>query len=131
MLRRASLFLLAAIAVGAAAAAQDPPTPAQPETVMITLHAKPGAEAALAQTIARHFDTARRLGLLAPDGPHLTMHADESGRRYYVEILTWKDAVTPDNAPSAIRAIWDEMNRLVDARGGRPGLDIAEMAIQR
>jgi hypothetical protein len=59
------------------------------------------------------------------------MHADESGRRYYVEILTWKDPNTPDDAPPAIREIWDEMNRLVEARGGRPGLEIVPMTITR
>jgi hypothetical protein len=59
------------------------------------------------------------------------MHAQESGGRYYVEILTWKDEDAPDSAPPAIRAIWDEMNRLVEPRGGRPGLDIVPVTIQR
>jgi hypothetical protein len=100
----------------------------RPETVMITLHAKPGAAAALADAIARHYDTARRLNLLQSDAPHLTLRTAANGKETsYVEILTWRDASVPDNAPPEILAIWKELNALVEPRGGRPGLDIVEV----
>ncbi len=100
-----------------------------PETVMVTLHAKPGGEAALAGVLARHWETARRLHLVL-DAPHLTIRATESGNHtYFVDIFTWRDAGIPDAAPAEIRAIWNDMNRLVESRGGRPGLSISEVTI--
>ncbi len=101
----------------------------EPETVIVTLHAKAGAEGDLAAVVARHWETARRLNLVL-DAPHLTMRGTENGSQpYIVEILTWRDASIPDAAPPAIQAIWAEMNRLVEPRGGRPGLDISEVSI--
>ena len=100
----------------------------QPETVMITLHAKPGAEEALADVLARHYDTARRLNLVVPEAPHVTLRSpDALEKRDFVEILTWGDAEVPDHAPKEILALWQEMTALVEPRGGRPGLSIAEM----
>ena len=100
----------------------------QPETVMITLHPKVGAERALAQTLARHYETAQKLRLLREEVPHLTLEAtDDQGKTYFVDIFTWRDAAVPDNAPAEIRAIWKEMNSLVETRGGRPALDIVQV----
>jgi hypothetical protein len=103
-------------------------TAEQPETVMITLHAKPGAEAALADMLARHYETARRLELVVPGAPHVTLRsADGAEKVDFVEILTWRSSDVPDHAPKEILAIWQEMNRLVERRGGQPGLTITEM----
>src|SRR5262249_20282798 len=100
----------------------------QPETVMITLHAKPGAEQALADVLARHYETARRLNLLLPDSPHVTLRSvGGADKPEFVEIFTWRDAEAPDHAPKEILAIWQEMRALVEARGGTPGLQITEM----
>jgi hypothetical protein len=98
---------------------------AEPETVMITLHPKAGAEQALADVIARHYETVRRLDMLHDGAVHVTLRgADEGDRPYFVEILTWRDGSVPDTAPKAVLAIWNEMQALVEARGGRSGLDI-------
>jgi hypothetical protein len=100
----------------------------QPETVMITLRARAGAERALAEVIARHYDVARRLNLVTRDAAHVTLRSiDDSEKTYFVEILTWRDAEVPDHAPREIQAIWKEMNGLVEARAGRPGLEIVQM----
>jgi hypothetical protein len=99
-----------------------------PETVMITLHAKAGAEAELAQVIARHWDTARRLNLVR-DTPHLTLRSAEGGQTDFVEIMTWRDAGIPDSAAPEIQKIWAEMNRLVEKRGSVPGLSIEQMSV--
>jgi hypothetical protein len=96
---------------------------AAPETVMVTCHAKAGSEAELARVLGRHWTTVRNLKLV-DDAPHLTLRgAGDGGRAYFVEIFTWRDAATPDNAPPAVRAIWDEMNRLSDK------IEIAEVEI--
>jgi hypothetical protein len=101
----------------------------EPETVLITLHAKPGAEADLARLIARHWETARQLHLVA-DAPHLTFKADEDGdKTYFIDIFTWRDAAIPDAAPAAIQAIWGELHRLVEARDGHQGLEITTIHV--
>ena len=100
----------------------------EPETVMITLHAKAGAEAELAQVIARHWDTARRLNMVR-ETPHLTLRSAEGGQTDFVEIMTWRDASIPDSAPPEIQKIWAEMSRLVEKRGSVPGLRIEQMSV--
>jgi hypothetical protein len=101
----------------------------EPETVLITLRAKAGSEAALARVIARHWETARELRLVRADAPHMTLKGSDGERTHFVEIMTWRDASVPDAAPAAIQAIWKEMNALVEARGGRPGLEIVQMTM--
>jgi len=100
----------------------------EPETVMITLHAKAGAEAELAQVIARHWDTARRLKMIR-ETPHLTLRTVEGAQTDFVEIMTWRDASVPDSAPAEIQKLWAEMNRLVEKRGAAPGLRIEQMSV--
>jgi hypothetical protein len=100
----------------------------EPETVMITLHAKAGAEAELAQVIARHWDTARRLKMIR-ETPHLTLRSVEGAQTDFVEIMTWRDASVPDAAPAEIQQLWAEMNRLVEKRGATPGLRIEQMSV--
>jgi len=110
-------------------AAAGPLRAEAPETVMITLHAKAGAEAELAQVIARHWETVQRLKLAA-DAPHVTLRGAEEGRStYFVEIFTWRDPSIPDAAPKEILALWADMNRLVETRNGKPGLTISEMSL--
>jgi hypothetical protein len=126
MLRRTSSYALLAVAI--AVSLNRLVFAEEPETVMITLRARAGAERALTAVLARHYDVAHRLNLLAPDAPHVTLRAlDEGGKPYFVEILTWRDGEVPDHAPSEIQAIWREMNGLVEQRSGKPGLDIVPM----
>lgn len=102
----------------------------QPDTVIITLHAKDGREELLARTLARHWETARRMKLVREDLPHVTLRAvDGSNKTSFVEILTWRDGSIPDAAPAAILAIWRELNSLVEGRAGRPGLDISNVTM--
>jgi len=123
-------LLCAALAQGSSIAAQ--PRQEEPETVMITLRAKAGAEAELAQVIARHWETAQRLKLVV-DAPHVTLRGSEAAegvmRAFFVDVFTWRDASIPDAAPKEIQAIWADMNRLVEKRNGRPGLTIDEVAL--
>ena len=95
-----------------------------PETVIVTVRPKPGAERDLERVMANHWSTAQRLGLVLAE-PHVRIRAkDGQGKPYLVEILTWRDEAIPDNAPAEILGIWAEMNRLVEARDGHPGLEI-------
>ena len=107
--------------------------PEAPETVMITLRAKAGAEAELAQVIARHWEAVQRLKLVT-DAPHVTLRGTEAAegggtRTFFVDVFTWRDPSVPDAAPKEILALWADMNRLVEKRNGRPGLTIDEMTL--
>jgi hypothetical protein len=98
-----------------------------PETVMVTYHAKQGSEDELARVIADHWSAAKRLGLVAIE-PHIVVRSAEAGRPVdFVEIFTWRDASTPDNAPEPIRVSWDRMNKLVESRGGHAGIEFVEV----
>ena len=125
-MRQQALAALAAVTIGVLAAQQPAP---KPETVVITLHAKAGAEAELARVIEKHWTVAREMKLV-DDSPHLTLRRVEEGDKVcFTEILTWRDADIPDHAPLAIQAIWAQMNQLVESRGGDPGLAIATAAV--
>ena len=124
-MRRSIRMWLAALLVCAAAGSLRAEAP---ETVMITLHAKAGAETELARVIAHHWETVQRLEL-ATDAPHVTLRAEEGTLTYFVEIFTWRDASIPDAAPKEIQAIWADMNRLVEKRNGKPGLTITEVSL--
>ncbi len=102
----------------------------EPETVIATFHAKPGAEAALAKVIADHFATARQLNLVLAE-PHVTMRMSEGDKTALVDIFTWRDGSIPDKAPPAILAIWTEIARLTEPRGGKPAIDIVQVALVR
>jgi hypothetical protein len=125
---RAVLTLLCCAALTQASSLVAHPRADEPETVMITLHAKAGAEAELAQVIARHWDTARRLKMIR-ETPHLTLRSVEGAQTDFVEIMTWRDASVPDAAPAEIQQLWAEMNRLVEKRGATPGLRIEQMSV--
>jgi hypothetical protein len=81
------------------------------------------------RVIARHWATAQKMKLVR-DTPHVTLRGtEENNNVYFVEIFTWRDARVPDAAPAEIRNIWNEMNRLVEARGGHPGLDLVPVSL--
>lgn len=100
----------------------------EPETVMIVLRAKAGAESELAKVIANHWTTARQFDLVR-ETPHVTLRGTDDHGVYFVDVFTWKDADTPDHAPAPILAAWADMNRLTEARGGRPGLEITPVKL--
>ncbi len=105
-MRHTPIALLLFIVVAAAAQA------AEPETVMVTYRAKKGNEAPLAQVVAKQWETLRRLHLVTDD-PRQLYRAGST----LIEVFTWKDADIPDNAPPEIRALWDEMGKLVEKNG--------------
>jgi hypothetical protein len=93
-----------------------------PETVLITLRPKPGAEQELTDVIARHWAEVRRLGLVVAS-PHVTLRGrDGAGRIVLTEVLTWRDPSVPDAAPPPVLEIWNRMNELVEERDGKAGL---------
>lgn len=104
MRKTAIAFLVALAAIAAQAA--------EPETVMVTYRATKGSEAQLAQVVAKHWETVRRLDLVTSEPRHVYRAGS-----MLIEVFTWKDAAIPDNAPAEIRALWDEMRKLVERNG--------------
>ena len=118
-------MLVGGFAMAVFASARDD----DPETVMITFRAKAGAETELAQVIADHWATAKKMGLVHA-APHVTVRTkDQGGKPCFVDIFTWRDRDIPDNAPQAIQKIWGDMGRLTETRDGRPGIDIKEVML--
>lgn len=104
---------------------------AQPETVMVTYRVKRGAEAELSRVLAEHWAAARRLQLV-DSVPHVIVKTADAGQPAdIVEIFTWRDGSTPDNAPPDIQAAWAKMAPLVEARGGHPAIEPVEVSIVR
>jgi hypothetical protein len=104
------------------------PQSEMPETVLVTYHAKQGSEAALANAIGEQWAAMTSLKLVL-QAPHTLVRGTEDGKTYFVEIFTWRDARIPDAAPPAIQNIWSEMNRLVESRGGKPGIDFTAVSL--
>jgi hypothetical protein len=103
--------------------------PEEPETVLLTYHPKMGAEDRLLQAIRRHWRTAERLKLVV-DAPHVVVRGSDGDERpYFVEVFTWRDGSIPDAAPAEILACWSEINKHVESRGVKPGVDIAVVTL--
>jgi hypothetical protein len=99
------------------------------ETVMATYRVKQGKEGDLLKLLAKHWSIIHRLGMVR-DQPHLVLRGkDNSGKTYFVEILTWEDPDTPDHAPAEVHAIWKDMETLVEPRDGHPGIDFPEVHV--
>ncbi|HEX8171602.1 MAG TPA: hypothetical protein VF824_13785 [Thermoanaerobaculia bacterium] len=79
-----------------------------PETVLARFTVKPGAdEAKLAEVVGRNWKTLKRLDLISDTQPLVWR-----GQGYVVEVITWRSASIPDNAPPEVLAEWKEMNAL-------------------
>jgi hypothetical protein len=121
-------FLLAAASLVPVSRAQQA---REPETVIVTFHAKAGGEAELASVIAKHWASVVQRNMVLRS-PHLTLRETEDGNKtYFIEVFTWRDAKIPDTAPEEIKKIWDRMNQLVESRGGKPGLVFDAVSLVR
>jgi len=117
-------FLLALAAFGRAAPGSKPT-----ETVLVTHRVRAGREDEYAGLLARQWATLRRLELVRPS-PHVILRGtDESGKTIFVEVLTWRDADAPDNAPAEVRVIWNELEARAEKRLGHPGIDFPEFEL--
>jgi hypothetical protein len=128
MARSCASMMLPALLVCSQGSAEAQPASATPETVVITYHVKAGAEPALERVIAEHWRVARRLRLVLP-ALHVVAEGGARGHRDIIEILSWRDSSIPDDAPEAISQLWAEMNALVEARDGQPGINFLRVSV--
>ena len=100
----------------------------QPETVMVTYRVKSGSEAELSRQIVKHWRNAVELKLVSTS-PHVVFRTSEDDKTCFVEVFTWRDSSIPDSPPTAIQTAWSEMGKLVESRGGKPGIDVAVVTL--
>ena len=100
----------------------------KPETVIVTYQAKSGQEEALIKVLKKHWQVAQQLNLVHVS-PHVLLQGDSGDKRFIVEVFTWRDAGIPDNAPNAISELWRDMNELVEASDGKPGIEFTTVNV--
>lgn len=99
------------------------------ETVYTTFYVTPGKEDEFWKVLERAWPTYYKHGMVLKS-PHLILRgADDSGRPYFIEILTWKDHEAPDHAPADVQAIWDQMNVLCERRDGHRRIEFYEVKV--
>ena len=101
----------------------------QSETVIATYNVKPGSEDHFWKVFQTHWTTCRRLNLVLEE-PHMILRGkDDSGKTFFVEILTWKDPDAPDHAPTEVRSIWKQLNSMTEPRDGHPKIYYPEVDV--
>src|SRR5215472_4340588 len=99
------------------------------ETVLVTHRVQEGKEKEYEKLLELEWSTLRRLGMVL-ERPHVVLRGtDESGRTIFVEVLTWKDHDTPDNAPPEVEQIWKELEARAEKRLGHRGIEFPEFTI--
>ena len=90
-----------------------------------TYRVKKGQEQPFLAQLRKHWPTLHSLGLVEKEHHAIFQGAEEGGNPFFVEILPWIDARSPDLAeqhPEVI-AIWEPMGKMCEARGGRPPME--------
>lgn len=93
-------------------------------SMMATYVIQRGAEEKARDILARHWPTLHKHGLVT-DEPATVYHAETEHGPIFIEIVTWidEDAVSRAFNTPEVNAIWQEMNGIAEARGGRPPVD--------
>jgi hypothetical protein len=96
-----------------------------PEIVICTYRVRRGREAEFERLLARHWPTLRSLHLVTDQPPQHFRGAEPDGAPVFVEIFGWRNAEAPSLAHQhpEVMAIWEPMDTLTEARGGRPNLE--------
>ncbi|HEY6420859.1 MAG TPA: hypothetical protein VIX59_17830 [Candidatus Binataceae bacterium] len=94
------------------------------QIVICTFRVKAGKESAFRELVNRHWPTLNRLGLVEPQ-PRMIMRGVGKGNEGdLVEIFAWKErAFETAHTHPEVMAIWDPMEKLCEARGGRPAME--------
>jgi hypothetical protein len=98
---------------------------AKPETVICLYRVKPGNERRFTRLLEKHWPTLRALGLATRKRARHFRGAEDGGGPLFVEIFEWVDGAAAQRAHEhpEIAAIWEPMDGLCEARGGRPNME--------
>jgi hypothetical protein len=96
-----------------------------PETVICLYRVRAGNEERFVELLSRHWPTLKRLGLATDQPPRHFRGAEHDGAPLFVEIFDWVDGAAAGAAHEhpEVMAIWEPMDRLTEARGGRPNME--------
>ena len=126
LLRIALLGLLGCLTIASSAFAFAQ-ADAEPETVLVRYHVQAGKQPEMEALIRKQWAALRRLDVVE-EQPHVVLRGTEDGGKpVFVEVFTWRTADAPDHLPAEIQTLWSAMNKAVESRGGRAGIDIRAM----
>ena len=83
------------------------------------------SEAEFTDLLRRHWPTLHSLGLVTDARPQHYRGAEQDGKPLFVEIFTWESEAASGDAHQHpdVMAIWEPMDQLTEARGGRPNME--------
>jgi hypothetical protein len=98
---------------------------AMPNRVICHYRVAPGNEQAFEALLADHWPTLERLELVTSEPPqHYRGAEHDNGQPIYFEIFDWCDgAVDRAHEHPEVMAIWERMDQLCEARGGKPNME--------
>jgi hypothetical protein len=99
--------------------------PGAAETVICLYRVKTGNERAFSRLLERHWPTLRELRLVTAKKPRHFRGAEHDGAPLFVEIFEWVDGAAAGQAHEhpEVAAIWEPMDALCEARGGKPNME--------
>ena len=102
---------------------------ADPETVLITYHVRPGKEAEFQAVLSRAGEIYRREHLVFAE-PHVVVQdTEDGGNPRFIEIFTWVSHAAPDHAPDAVKTLWGQEQSLCETRSGRTAIEGGEVEL--
>jgi hypothetical protein len=96
-----------------------------PNTVICHYRVAPGNEPSFEALLNDHWPTLHRLGLVTDHPPaQFKGQEQDNSRPIYYEIFHWHDgAVDRAHEHPEVMAIWEPMDQLCEARGGKPNME--------
>jgi hypothetical protein len=97
-----------------------------PSTVLVTYRPREGEVESLERLLAHQRATLERLALVA-EAQRTFRATDTGGSPIFLDLLTWKDLSVTGNPPPEVATLWGDLQKLVEPRDGRPGIEILQL----
>src|SRR5882672_1537468 len=124
-----AVSLLALTGCSTTQPARDSSGKADPETVLVTYHVKPGKEAELQSLLSRAWEISRKERFVFAE-PHIVVQdTEDGGKPRVVEIFTWVSRSIPEHAPDSVKTIWKQEESLCERRAGHYGIEPGEVRL--
>lgn len=100
------------------------------ETVICHYRVATGNESDFEALLDRHWPTLLRLELVTDTRPqHFRGEEQDNGQPIYFEIFEWQDgAAERAHEHPEVMAIWEPMDNLCEARGGKPNMEFPHVS---